>query len=78
MRMMGHFSETPQPLRNIANGIFPAEKSVDFPPWGLQRFAGNPVISAVKCRLPHPAGGENDRRILQRSFRVAVKGSPNF
>ena len=43
---------------------FPAEKSVDFPPWGLLTFAGNPVICAVKRRFPHPGSGENYRRIL--------------
>ena len=43
---------------------FPAEKSVDFPPWGLLTFAGNPVICAVKRRLPHPRSGKTYRRIL--------------
>ena len=43
---------------------FPAEKSVDFPPWGLLTFAGNPVICAVKRRFSHPGSGENYRRIL--------------
>ena len=37
---------------------FPAEKSVDFPPWGLMTFGGNPVICAVKHRFPHPESGK--------------------
>ena len=43
---------------------FPAEKSVDFPPWGLLTFAGNPAICTVKRRFPHPGSRENYRRIL--------------
>ena len=55
---------------------FPAEKSLDFPPWGLLTFSGNPVICAVKCRFLHAGSGGKYCRILERSFRVAVKGSP--
>ena len=51
---------------------FPAEKALDFPPWVLLTFAGNPVICAVKRRFPDPGSGNIYRRILQWSFRVAV------
>ena len=37
---------------------FPAEKSVDFPPWGLLTFPGSPVICAVKRRFPHQESGK--------------------
>ena len=43
---------------------FPVEKSVDFPPWVLLTFPGNPVIFAVERRLPHYESGKNNRRIL--------------
>ena len=48
----------------------PAEKSVDFLPWGLLTFAGNPVICAVERRFPHPESGKHYRRILKRGLCV--------
>ena len=61
-----------------SNWYLPAEKSLDFPPWGLLKFSGNPVVCAVKCGVLHPSNGEKYRRILWRSFCVAVTGSPSF
>ena len=46
---------------------FPAEKSVDFPPWGLMTFAGNPVICAAKRRFPHP---ESRKKLSQNPVAV--------
>ena len=57
---------------------FPAEESLDFHLGGFLAFAENPVICTIKHRLPHPGSGKQHRRILQRSFRVAVKVSPVF
>ena len=54
-------SDTLEPLRNTANGIFQRKKPVDIPPWGLLAFAGNPVTCAVGRR---PGSGKDYRRIL--------------
>ena len=72
-------SETPEPLRNTANGIFQQKKSVDFPPWGLLTFPENPVICAAERRFPHHESGKIIAESCSglRSFRVAVKvGTP--
>ena len=57
----------------IQQMAFSSRKICGFPPRGLLTFAENAVICAVKRRFPHPRSRENHRRILWRSFRVAVK-----
>ena len=52
MTYLTFISETPEPLRNTANGIFQRKNLWIFPPWGLLTFAGNPVICAGKTQIP--------------------------
>ena len=79
------WSEEFQSLLNhyeIQQMEFPAEKPVDFPPWQLMIIAGNSMICAKQhadnTQILPSRNGENDRRILSRSFRAVVKDSPRI